>query len=337
MIKSQPAKSVPKKSQTQINWYKCSISSKELRSYMKRQDLLPLLWLAGHFGLILAAGVLAYLSFGEWYFWPIFFVYATAYSFLECLMHESQHGATFRTRWINEVVYYICCFAAVQEPTTNRWVHTEHHTHTSIRGADHEFQTGRPPQLWHILTEVFRIPVVIDGWIKMIRHAVGRPTDTLRSTVRDDNQFGKMRVVSILYLLAYLGIFIWAILAQSWLPILFTFGARIIGGPLVWVVFFTEHPGLEEDVYDHRRNSRTVYTNRVMRFLSWNMNYHIEHHMYPMVPFHQLPDLHERIKDELPNSEPSYTIALFKTLRAVLRQMRDAEYFDRPRLPKSSS
>ena len=111
-------------------------------------------------------------------------MYATAYSFLECLMHETQHGTVFRTRWINEVVYYICCFTSVQEPSTNRWVHTEHHTHTSIRGADHEFQTGRPPQLWNIVLEVFRIPVVYDALVKMIRNASGTQEKNTRWRIR---------------------------------------------------------------------------------------------------------------------------------------------------------
>ena len=154
----------------------------------------------------------------------------------------------------------------MQEPSTNRWVHTGHHTHTSIRGADHEFQTGRPPQLWHMVLEVFRIPVVYDALVKMIRNAVGNPTEELRAAVGDDTQFGKMRFVSIMYLSAYVALFAWALIAQSWLPLLFSFGARFIGGPLVWAVFFTEHPGLEENVLDHRRNSRTVTPTRSYGF-----------------------------------------------------------------------
>ena len=32
----------------------------------------------------------------------------------------------------------------------------------------------------------------------------------------------------------------------------------------------------------------------------WNMNYHVEHRMFPMVPYHALPRLHEMIKHDLP-------------------------------------
>ena len=52
-----------------------------------------------------------------------------------------------------------------------------------------------------------------------------------------------------------------------------------------WQLYFgvTQHLGLAEDVLDHRLNSRTVYMNPFFRFVYWNMNYHVEHHMFPMV------------------------------------------------------
>ena len=43
----------------------------------------------------------------------------------------------------------------------------------------------------------------------------------------------------------------------------------------------TQHIGLAEDVLDHRLNCRTMYINRFSRFVYWNMNYHVEHHMFP--------------------------------------------------------
>jgi fatty acid desaturase len=36
--------------------------------------------------------------------------------------------------------------------------------------------------------------------------------------------------------------------------------------------------------------------NPVSRWIYWNMNYHVEHHMFPMVPYHALPRLHALIK-----------------------------------------
>ncbi len=66
-----------------------------------------------------------------------------------------------------------------------------------------------------------------------------------------------------------------------------------------------QHIGLADNVVDHRLNSRTVYMNPISRFIYWNMNYHVEHHMFPMVPYHALPRLHELIKHDLPVPNPS--------------------------------
>ena len=99
------------------------------------------------------------------------------------------------------------------------------------------------------------------------------------------------------YVAVYLAIFAWAVAIGSWLPILFFFVARIYGAWLHTLLTFTQHAGLAENVRDHRRNSRDVYMNPLFAFLYWNMNYHIEHHIYPLVPFHALPALHEEIKD----------------------------------------
>jgi fatty acid desaturase len=53
-------------------------------------------------------------------------------------------------------------------------------------------------------------------------------------------------------------------------------------------------------------NTRTTYTDALVRFLAWNMPYHTEHHVWPTVPFHRLPDLHALMKEELRVTSPSY-------------------------------
>jgi fatty acid desaturase len=95
------------------------------------------------------------------------------------------------------------------------------------------------------------------------------------------------------------------------------------GAPLVLFFGLTQHAGLAEDVLDHRLNTRTVYMNPVFRFLYWNMNYHIEHHMFPTVPYHALPRLHELVKADMPVPYPSTIAAYREIIPTVLRQLRE--------------
>src|SRR6188508_308291 len=88
----------------------------------------------------------------------------------------------------------------------------------------------------------------------------------------------------------------------------------------------TQHSALAEDVTDHRLNTRTCYMNPVSRFIYWNMNYHVEHHMFPMIPYHALPALHEEMK---PYSPQPYN-GLLETYREIfptlLKQVKDPTY-----------
>ena len=98
----------------------------------------------------------------------------------------------------------------------------------------------------------------------------------------------------------------------------------------------TQHAGLAENVLDHRLNCRTVYMNRINRFLYWNMNYHVEHHMFPLVPYHALPKLHELVKTDCPPAYPGIKNAFQEIIPAVLKQSKDPNYFVERKLPTSS-
>jgi fatty acid desaturase len=97
-----------------------------------------------------------------------------------------------------------------------------------------------------------------------------------------------------------------------------------------------QHGGLADNVTDHRLNSRTVYMNPVSRFIYWNMNYHVEHHMFPMVPYHALPQLHALIKDDLPTPNSSIAEAFGEMWPALKRQLADEEYFLKRELPPTA-
>ena len=45
-------------------------------------------------------------------------------------------------------------------------------------------------------------------------------------------------------------------------------------------------------------HTRTVKSNRVVSFLMCNLNYHLEHHLFPGVPWYNLPLLHTLLSDE---------------------------------------
>lgn len=79
----------------------------------------------------------------------------------------------------------------------------------------------------------------------------------------------------------------------------------ILGQPFLRAYLLAEH-GLCPPVADMLANSRTTYTARAVRLLAWNMPYHAEHHCFPAVPFHRLPDLHRHLGPALKSTAPGY-------------------------------
>ncbi len=63
--------------------------------------------------------------------------------------------------------------------------------------------------------------------------------------------------------------------------------------------------------------------NRIHRYLYWNMNYHVEHHMFPLVPYHALPKLHAAVKDDCAPPYPSLFSAWREIVPTILRQVKD--------------
>jgi len=112
----------------------------------------------------------------------------------------------------------------------------------------------------------------------------------------------QVRISSVVYaLLLCLSIITGStVLFWVWLLPLF------IGQPFLRLYLLAEHT-LCEHSDNMFENTRTVLTNPVIRWFTWNMPYHTEHHIYPAVPFHKLPVLHKRMQQFLVNKDTSYT------------------------------
>jgi MocE subfamily Rieske [2Fe-2S] domain protein len=64
------------------------------------------------------------------------------------------------------------------------------------------------------------------------------------------------------------------------------------------------------------------------------MNYHVEHHMFPLVPYHALPGLHAMVKEDCPEPCPSLIDTWREIVPALFRQAKDPAYHIKRRLPE---
>ncbi len=308
------------------DWYRSPIAPDTLTALTQRTNaraaIDTLLWL----GLLVGAGVLAWRSLGSWWAVPALVVYGALYGgAADARWHECGHGTAFRSGWLNDLVYYPASFMLLREPTVWRWSHVRHHSDTIIVGRDAEIVFPRPLNLrtWAVnLFGLLGVPALIR---RIVRHARGRLDDDVAGYVPTDLH---RRVVweARAFALAIGGVVVGCVAAGTAVPLLFVLGPTFFGAWLMSFFGTTQHAGLAENVLDHRRSTRTVYMNPIFRFLYLNMNYHVEHHMFPSVPYRSLPALHAEIRDDLPPACSSTWAAYREILVAARGQAVDPAF-----------
>ncbi len=318
-------------------WYTCPIPRKRLKELMQRSDgpaiRDTLIWFAA----FAVTGGLGYLTWGTWWAVPCFAAYGVLYgSSSDSRWHECGHGTAFKTRWMNDVIYQIASFMVLREPTPWRWSHTRHHTDTIIVGRDPEIAVPRPPDIAGILLSLLILKSGPKEIGRVFMHVFGRLHPEEKEYI-PQSEYQKVFWTARIWVAIWVAVVVACLATGSILPAMYVgILPSVYGGWLYLVFGLTQHAGLAEDVLDHRLNSRTVYLNPVLRFLYWNMNYHVEHHMFPMVPYHALPKLHEEMRAYSP---PAYR-GLFETYREIiptlLRQVKNPGFHVVRRLPEGA-
>ncbi|NKB26502.1 MAG: fatty acid desaturase [Rhodobacteraceae bacterium] len=307
-------------------WYHSEVPRKVMKFLMKRSDAQAdqdtLLW----FLLLIFTGSSVIALWGSWWAVPFLLGYGVLYGTVcDSRWHECGHGTAFRTGWKNDAVYHIASFMVMRNPISWRWSHARHHTDTIIIGRDPEIALMRPPTLILVALKFIGLPDIIYDLRALARNSLGIVSEAEQDYIPEAE-----RAKAVFWARIHMGIYATAILMAlvSWsiLPLLLIGGPRIYGCWHLVMMGLLQHGGLAEDVLDHRLNSRTVYINPVSRWLYWNMNYHVEHHMFPMVPYHALPRLHALIKHDLPAPNASIADAYGDLIYALARQTREAGY-----------
>jgi len=120
---------------------------------------------------------------------------------------------------------------------------------------------------------------------------------------------------------AMLAVFCSAFAGWSWLdpagPWLFWIGPVALAQPILRAMLLSEHTLCSTDD-NGLTNTRTTRSNPLLRLVHWNMPYHAEHHLYPSIPFHRLPQAHREIGHRFAHVAGGY----LETQRTIVRAIR---------------
>lgn len=317
-------------------WYHTDVPRAKMKALMKRSDQPAIRDTAIYYGAMIVFGAIGVALWPSWWSLPIWIAYATLYTAgADSRWHEAGHGTAFKTGWMNAVVYHVACFMLFRNPTLWRWSHARHHTDTIIVGRDPEIVTMRPPVLFKVGLLFIGLHT-FQGFKAMFRHATTGLNDEEKSFT-PESEWAKAQHIARIWILIVAVVVATALVSWSLLPFMLVgVGPAILGSWHLILTGLLQHTGMADNVIDHRLNSRTVYMNPVSRFIYWNMNYHVEHHMFPMVPYHALPRLHETIRDDLPAPNTGFADGIGEVISALRRQLTDPEYRIEKTLPASA-
>ena len=323
--------------QRNISWYRTPLAPGMLATLSGRSDLRGWLQAGGHLLLLLATGALALALFRhghELLALPALLLHGGCYGFLGWAGagHELSHRTVFRSRRLNDGFLALFAFLSWNNPVYFRASHSRHHQKTVHAEADFEVrlpQTTKPGDwLWAVTLDVpaliRAVRIVAENARNIVKGPAGRllfadpSAPARRELVRTARwTLGGHSALALAF-----------VATGNWELLLLVTVAPFIGDWPGKLLALAQHYGMEGNVDDFRRNSRTVLLHPACAWLYWQMNYHIEHHMYPAVPFHQLKRLRETIAHDL----PAPTVGL-RGIVAEIRSGRPAcGIADQPRL-----
>lgn len=235
-------------------------------------------------------------------FWPVAMVgLGIMLAFFFTLQHECTHNTPFRSRWLNMLVGQITGLLLFQPFLWFRYFHMAHHRHTNIVGKDPELGDLPKPDSWFaFILHLSTITYWRDKFIVLFDNGIrGRQADYIPK-----NKSLMVRSEALFMLLFY-GVTGAALLyGHDWLLYVWII-PLMIGFPVLRLYLLAEH-GRCPHVADMFLNTRTIYTNRLIYFLTWNMPFHTEHHILPAVPFYNLPAFNKYTKQHLSVTSDGY-------------------------------
>ena len=273
-----------------------SLPAETRNALMQRSDAAGLRHLAGHVGAIVLIGGLIAIGVP---FWPLLLpIQGVLLVFLFTLQHECTHQTPFHSKSLNEIIGHASGFLIFQPYIWFRYFHLAHHRHTNDPARDPELLSGAKPETQHAyLWHVIGLHVLIGAAKLQIRNAFLDP----REIYLPERVVPRVRLEARLMLTGCAALLI---LAGPWLIWVWLL-PLLLGQPFLRLYLLAEH-GRCPHVANMLENTRTTFTTRLVRFVAWNMPFHIEHHSAPNVPFHHLPALHRKMKAHLVSTSPGY-------------------------------
>jgi fatty acid desaturase len=263
-----------------------------------------------------AAGYLAFrLATGHpdsrWVFvacLPLYLVAAAALHGISLFTHEGVHGTLSRNPHWNRALSVVCALPVLQNYAAYKVLHLRHHKHLGLPGdPDHYPNYTR----WTWLQFAMHWGRLIAGYPVYI---TAIPILGFRHGTWADRGWiaGEVALLALLAAGVLAAPLPSGLLLHAWLL------PMLVINTMVNIRGMSQHTLLEHHA-DPVLGTRSILTNRVTAFFMCNENYHLEHHLYPGVPWYNLPRLHRALRQDLAARGAPFIPSYFAFVREFVR------------------
>ena len=237
----------------------------------------------------------------SWFLYiPLAFIVATRQQAMGILVHDIAHQRYLKNSRLADLIGNVFMgYPLLLTVEAYRSHHLKHHRYLNTeKDPDWNYKIGKkqydtPTTRARLFTHLLKTTLGM-GVIEMAMYMTVVYKKPAQEKEEDSSSSG------VLFKIAYAAIVItsliyfdvWKLYLLLWLVPQFTF---LMG--LLELRSFTEHVGLTLDDNPNKHPARSIKANALERFL-FNphfAHYHLEHHLYPSVPYYNLTKLHETL------------------------------------------